>query len=68
MLALSCSFSHATAGLMVQFLYLLKVLSLSFARLRPSYALDYHVSDALVIMKVASSKYDSEIRSIKYKN
>ena len=55
MLALSCSFSHATAGLMIQFLCLLKVLCLSFARLRPSYALDSRVYDPVVIMKVASS-------------
>lgn len=65
MLALSFSFSHATAGLMIQFLCLLKVLCLSFARLRPSYALD-HISDHEVIMKVASSTLMN--RSIKYKH
>ena len=66
MLALSISFSHATAGRMIQFLCLLKVLCLSFARLRPSYALDHYLSDHKVIMKVASITLMN--RSIKYKH
>lgn len=66
MLALFFSFSHATAGRMIQFVCLLKVLCLSFARLRPSCALDHYVSDHEVIMKVASSTLMN--RSIKYKH
>ena len=54
MLAMSCMFLHATAGVMIQFLHFLKVLCLSFARLRPGYVLDPHISDHLFCMVVAS--------------
>ena len=54
MLAVSCMFLRATAGVMIQFLHLLKVLCLSFARLRPGYALDPHISDQFFCMVVAS--------------
>ena len=47
-------FLHATAGVTNQFLHFLKVLCLSFARLRPGYALDPHISDHLICMVVAS--------------
>ena len=48
-------FLHATAGVMIQFLHFLKVLCLSFARLRPGYALDpSYISDHLFCMVVAS--------------
>lgn len=65
MLAVSCFFSHATAGLMIQLMHLLKVLCFLLARLRPSCALDPHVSDHVVITKVASIMLLN--RSIKYK-
>lgn len=67
MLAVFYFLSHATAGLMIQFLHLLKVLCLSFARLRPrlSYALDPHVSDLVFSGKVASITLLN--RSIEYK-
>lgn len=65
MLAVSCFFPHATAGLVVQFLHFLKVLCLSFARLMPSYALDPRISDHVVIMEVV--RITRLIRSIKYK-
>ena len=51
MLAVSCFFLHA---IMIQSLHLLKVLCLSFARRRPSYVTDPHISDHVVITKVAS--------------
>ena len=54
MLAVFCFFLHATAGLTIQSMLLPKVSCLSFARLRPSYALDPHFSDPVVITEVAS--------------
>lgn len=65
MLAVSCFFSHATAGLTIQLVHLLKVSCIFFARLRPSCALDPHVSDHVVVTKVASHMLLN--RSIKYK-
>lgn len=54
MLAVFCFFLRATAGPTVQFLLFPKVSCLSFARLRPSYALDPQFSDLVVITEVAS--------------
>lgn len=65
MLAMSIFFPHATAGLLTRFLCLLKVLCLSFARLRPSYALDPYVSDLVTLTKAASDTLLN--RSIKCK-
>ena len=53
MLAVSCSILHATTGLTIRFLFLLKVLCLSFARLRLVYAWNTHVSDHLIVIEVA---------------
>ena len=47
-------FLHAKAGAMIYFLHLLKVLCLSYARLRPGYALDPHISGHLFCIIVAS--------------
>ena len=65
MLAVSCFFSHATAGRTIQIMHLLKVSCFVFARLRPSCALDPHVSDRVFITNVASHTLLN--RSIKYK-
>ena len=67
MLAVSCSFSHATAGLTIQFQFqfFLKVSCLSFERLRPSYALDPHISDHVAMTEVACITLSN--RSIKYR-
>lgn len=65
MLAMPCFLLHATAGIMLQFLHFLKVLCLSFVRLMPIYALDPHISDHMVIMRVFSIRL--LIRTIKYK-
>ena len=54
MMAMSCFFSHAMAGDMIQFVRLLKVLCLFFAMLKPGYGLDPHISDHMAITKVAS--------------
>lgn len=65
MLAVSYFFTHATVGLTIQFKFLLKVSCLFFARLRPGYALDPHISDHVVMMKVACISLSN--RSIKYR-
>lgn len=65
MLAVSYFFTHATAGLTIQFQSLLKVSCLFFARLRPGYALDPHISDHVVMMKVACITLSN--RSINYR-
>lgn len=62
MLAVSYFFLHA---IMIQSLHLLKVLCLSFARRRPSYVTDPHISDHVVITIVASITLLN--RWIKYK-
>lgn len=64
MLAVPFFFSHATAGLTIQFLFLLKVSCLFFARPRPGYVLDPHISDHVDMMKVACIALSN--RSIKY--
>lgn len=65
MLAVSYFFTHAPAGLTIQFQFLLKVSCLFFARLRPGYVLDPHISDHVVIMKVACITLSN--RLIKYR-
>ena len=65
MLAVSCSILHAMTGLTIRFLFLLKVLCLSFARLRLVYAWNIHVSDHLIVMEVATIMLLN--RTIKYR-
>ena len=65
MLAVSCSILHAMTGLTIRFLILLKVLCLSFTRLRLVYAWNIRVSDQLIVMEVATIMLLN--RTIKYR-
>ena len=63
--ALFVLFSLATADFTIQFLPFLKVSCLSFANPRPSCTLDPHISDHVVITKIASAMLSN--RLIKYR-
>ena len=62
--AVSSLFSHATAGFTIQLLRHLKVSCLSWVRPRRNYALDPHISDHVIMTKIASITLSN--RSIKY--